>query len=230
MKLKITIIVLWGLISSLCNAQTVYLYTPNGSVVYALATAELSSADIAYINNACATTYPNAEILATASSRYNCHSYAWNLTELGSIVCWLNQHPSLHLYWDDGSYEQTTEANAMKIFYYEGDHSAVKSVTHNGKYESKRGSYPLVRHSPDYGPYTNMHNRRYYRRVCPVSVDFINRTVRTYTSVTSCGNINVQNVEIMSTNKLILNATTSVTIDAPFEVQPGAELEINILQ
>jgi hypothetical protein len=151
MKLKFIVVFFWALVN-LYNAQTVYLYTPNGSQVYAFKNSEMSSYDIAYCNADCAATYPNAEILATATATYNCHSYAWNITEGGTAVCWLNQYPDLHLYWDDGSYEQTTEADAVKVFYYNGDHSAVKSTTHAGKYESKWGAYPLVRHSPEYGP------------------------------------------------------------------------------
>ena len=150
MRSKFIVVFFLSLVSW-CNAQT-YLYTPNGSQVYAYLLPEMSPADIAYCNADCALQFPNAVILANASATYNCHSYAWNLTEGGTTICWLDQFPDLHLYWDDGSYEQTTEANAVKIFYYDGDHSAVKSTTHVGKYESKWGSYPLVRHSPDYGP------------------------------------------------------------------------------
>jgi hypothetical protein len=65
-------------------------------------------------------------VLANASITYNCHSFAWNLMEGGSL-CWLDQLPDLHKYWDDGSYIETTESSAKKIFYYNGDHSAVKS-------------------------------------------------------------------------------------------------------
>ena len=78
MKSKFIIVFLWGLVS-LCNAQDVYLYTPNGSQVYAYEEPEMSSSDIAYCNAECASSYPNAEILATATATYNCHSYAWNL-------------------------------------------------------------------------------------------------------------------------------------------------------
>lgn len=152
----------------LCNAQTVYLYTPKGSQVYAFQPSEMSPSDIAYYTAGCASVYPNAEILSNATATYNCHSYAWNIAEGGTTICWLNQDPDLHRYWDDGSYEETTEAEAEKVFYYNGDHSAVKSITHGGKYESKWGKGPLVRHSPEYGPdIYNMQYRRYYRKSLP---------------------------------------------------------------
>jgi hypothetical protein len=225
MKSK-SIIVFFLSLVSLCNAQDVYLYTPNGSQVYAYEEPEMSSSDIAYYNAECASSYPNAEILATASATYNCHSYAWNLTEGGTTICHLDQFPDLHLYWDDGSYQQTTEANAVKIFYYEpdSDHSAVISTTHAGKYESKWGSYPLVRHSPEYGPYTNMQNRRYYRPT-PV-VNFTNQIVTTNTTIVSSGNINVQNVTVKNGAKLTLDAVGEVNIIGDFEVELGSEFEI----
>ena len=190
MKMKF-IIVFFLSIMSLCNAQTVYLYTPKGSQVYAFQRSEMTSSDILYYTAQYASLYPNAEILANASATYNCHSYAWNLTTGGTTKCWLNQYldspyntmKNLHYYWEDGSYEQTTEANAVKIFYYDGDHSAVKSTTHAGKYESKWGAMPLMRHSPAYGPYTNMQNRKYYKinisisgpsTVCPTGTYSLN--------------------------------------------------------
>jgi len=142
MKSKFIIILLFFV--NLCNAQTVYLYTPNGSQVHAFLSPEMSSSEIAYYTADYKLRYPNADVLANASATYNCHSYAWNMTAGGTTICWLDQSPDLHLYWDDGSYEQTTEANAVKIFYYEynSDHSAVKSITHAGKYESKGGLCP----------------------------------------------------------------------------------------
>lgn len=160
------------LISStfICTGQTVFLYTPNGTKVYAFVLEEMSQSDITYFTNKYRNEFPYAEVLANASSKYNCHSYAWNLTDYGSQICWLNQwnddwSENLSKYWTDGSYVQTTEADAQKIFYYEGDHSAIKSKTHQGKYESKWGAMPLMRHAPNYGPTLySMQYRRYYKK------------------------------------------------------------------
>lgn len=167
------------------NAQTVYLTTPKGSKVYAFERAEMSANDIQRYTNQARSQYPQAEVLANASATYNCHSYAWNLSEGGTQVCWLNQDPDLHLYWDDGSYTQTNESEMKKIFYYNGDHSAIKSATHSGMYESKWGSLPLMRHAPTYGPSDyNMSYRHYYkasdsnieitgsRFVCPAATNY----------------------------------------------------------
>ncbi|MDR0505677.1 MAG: T9SS type A sorting domain-containing protein [Dysgonamonadaceae bacterium] len=166
MKRIFFVFILYGLTFAV-NAQTVYLYTPKGSQVYAFQRAEMSASDISYYTLQYRNAYPQATVLANATNTYNCHSYAWNIKE-GGVTCWLNQSPDLHKYWDDGSYIETTENQAEKIFYYNGDHSAVKSSV-SGKYESKWGAMPLMRHSPEYGPSGyNMPYRRYYRRNPPV--------------------------------------------------------------
>jgi len=158
------------LISFNLASQTVTLYTPNGSTVEAFYNTEMPSNDIIYYTEQYRNAYPQAEILANASATYNCHSYAWNLTEGGSIVCWLNKNPDLHKYWDDGSYVETTEGNAEKIFYYAGDHSAIVSSI-PGKYDSKWGPMPLMRHAPDYGPTTyQMTRRNYYQKTLNLSI------------------------------------------------------------
>lgn len=83
---------------------------------------------------------------------------------------WLNQSPDLHWYWDDGSYVETAEASAQKIFYNMGDHSAIKSPTHSGMYESKWGSAPRMRHAPNYGPAGyKMDYRKYYKIVLAIT-------------------------------------------------------------
>jgi len=159
-NLKLSFILLTAMFA--VNIQAVTIYTLRGSSVTALTCSEMSAADIAYANTNYPANYPQATLIASATATYNCHSYAWNMTE-GGTTCWLNQSPDLHKYWDDLSYVETTSANALKIFYYNGDHSAVKSSV-SGKYESKWGSAPLMRHDPGYGPAIyNMSSRRYYR-------------------------------------------------------------------
>ena len=151
-------------------SQTVTLYTPNGSTIEAFYRDEMSSSDISYYTNLYRNTYPQAEVLANASNTYNCHSYAWNLAEGGSVVCWLNQNPDLHKYWDDNSYMETIEGYAEKIFYYAGDHSAVVSSI-SGKYESKWGSMPLMRHAPEYGPTIyQMTQRKQYQKALNINI------------------------------------------------------------
>jgi hypothetical protein len=61
---------------------------------------------------------------------------------------------------------------------------------------------------------------------CSNLVNFTNQIVTTDTTVTSCGNINVQNVTVTNPAKLTLKAAGKVNIIRGFEVKPGAKLEI----
>ena len=57
-------------------------------------------------------------------------------------------------------------------------------------------------------------------------VNFFNQTVTINTTVTSCGDINVQNVKVQNGAKLILDAAGEVNIISDFEVELGSEVEI----
>jgi len=207
------------------HAQTVYLYTPNGSQVSAFQRSEYSSSDIIYFTQECKRQYPNVEILANASQTYNCHSYAWNMVE-GGPTCWLNDTPDLHLYWDDESYMLTTDDSAIKIYYYQGDHSAIKSITHAGKYESKWGSWPLVRHSPDYGPYHNMQNRNYYYGCYTRYID--NQTYNSGTHTILGCIIEVSNTIINFNTTVNIHAYDFVTLKPNFHAISGTNVLISI--
>lgn len=144
------------------------IYTPNGSAIEVLYFSEMSSSDITYYDNYYSEAFPNATLVGSSSATYNCHSYAWNMTE-GGPTCWLNQFTlsggaNLSKYWTDGSYIETTESNATKVFYYNSDHSAIVKASDRTKYISKWGSVPLMEHAPGYGPYDDMVNRKYYIR------------------------------------------------------------------
>jgi len=243
MKSKFIAVIFFS-IASLCNAQSyTYIYTPNDSPVYVDIKPELSPEQIADYTLECYTLWPNAEILAPSSRTYNCHSYAWYMIEGGTIICWM---PYPGEYWEDESYEETTEEEAVKIFYAvgPGGHSAVKSATHPGKYESKWGELPLMRHSPEYGPYDAQY-RIYYK--CTEYVNILDETISADRTATSCGNaavecvtvqngatltikaagdINVWNVTVKDGSKLILETAGTVTIISDFEIEPGSVFEI----
>lgn len=151
------------------NNSSGTVYTPNKSrVVYIDRTnEEFSLAEIEEQTNYTRTTYPQAVILSPATRTYNCHSYAWYLSEGGTDKVWINSVQNgvanLEKYWTDGSYVECSSSEARKIHYYEGDHSAIPAGS--GLYESKWGALPLVRHAPDYVPYSYVSDyRRYYRR------------------------------------------------------------------
>ena len=114
---KIFSTILFSTFVCLCNAQfcidTVHLHTPNGTRVIACLNEEYDPLEIEDDTNWFVQCYPQAELLAPTSRSYNCHSYAWNMTECGP-VCWLAGDEDL--YWEDGSYEETTEMYAQKAY------------------------------------------------------------------------------------------------------------------
>ena len=140
--------------------STTTVYTPNGSPVTVLVLAEMSQSQISATNAQAAAAFPNATIISNSSSKYNCHAYAWYMTECpGCPPYWMNT-PGDDKYWQDCSYIEVSAAQAQKISYASDDHSAVKSVV-SGKYESKWGAWPVMRHSPTDTPY-NSTNLKYY--------------------------------------------------------------------
>lgn len=140
--------------------------TPYGKPVDAISgMGDLTEAEydymVAYINSM----YPNAVILDDATKDYNCHGYAWCMAS-GGPTCWINCGTSstdvsnISKYWTNDAFDQTnTDYGAVKIHYYNGDHSAIKSTV-PGYYESKWGSWYLMRHAPNYCPYGS--DKHYY--------------------------------------------------------------------
>jgi hypothetical protein len=61
---------------------------------------------------------------------------------------------------------------------------------------------------------------------CSYLVNFINKIVTTDTTVTSCGDINVQNVTVTNGAKLTLDAAGEVNIISDFDVESGSEFKI----
>ena len=155
-------------VSTTSTATAITIYTKYGNPVDALNISEMSSQEIAESNSYAISHYPNATFISNASATYNCHSYAWNISDGGSR-CWINAakkltYDNLMKYWTNDYYGQTSnENNGTKIFYYKSDHSAIKSSV-AGMYESKWGRLPLMRHAPNYGPYNNMDTRYYYTK------------------------------------------------------------------
>ncbi len=149
--------------SSLFAQTSTTVYTPKGSAVAALVFQEFTSAEITQVNNLAANEYPNATRLADASKIYNCHAYAWHLSEGSTNKVWINT-PGDDTYWNDGSFIQVcNESDASKVSYASDDHSAMRSAQSIplGRYDSKWGAWPLLRHAPTYTPY-NSTTRKYY--------------------------------------------------------------------
>lgn len=146
----------------------VYLNTTYGQTVIGYTRTDMTEAEKTTFNAQYISTYPNATFISSSTYTYNCHSYAWNISD-GGPNCWINADSSSYLfrYWTNDKYCLSPfQSMGTKIYYYNSDHSAVKAqIAPNYLYISKWGAGPLMRHDPTYGPYSNMGQRNYYRSV-----------------------------------------------------------------
>ena len=187
------------------SCGTTYTAGPNihtckgGSITAQLASCDWTAGELSYLKGEFLRVYgkgsirfgangiDESEILAPASTQYNCHAYAWHLTEGNSNKVWINavkpssadsitgcqeSNGNLNAYWHPTTgcfYQVSTEAGADKIHYWCGDHSAVKADDYDvsGKYVSKWGNLFLVKHLPEVVIYTSPHLRRYYKGIAP---------------------------------------------------------------
>ncbi|MEY4928160.1 MAG: hypothetical protein RI894_2598, partial [Bacteroidota bacterium] len=162
MKKILILLAMWVAVVSTTFAQ---LYTPRSSSVTAFGprTEEWAASKIASENALAQQQYPNATFVSTSTTKYNCHSYAWNSTSTSNNY-WVND-PSP--YWLDGSYTfVATSTNAQKWYYANGgDHSA---NTYSGvTFQSKWGKWPVMRHAWNYCPYT--YSTMWGFEFCPTS-------------------------------------------------------------
>ena len=115
--------------------------------------------------------YPDAIIIGDGTCTYNCHAYAWWVSE-GGDKCWINKTESgvdnLSNFYNDGTYVATTTPVAGdKVLYLSDDHSAI--VYSGDTFTSKWGSLALVRHKYNYGPY-DYSSLKYYKKGSGTSV------------------------------------------------------------
>lgn len=156
------------------------VYTCKGGPVNALLYADISQQEKDQVRqqfiNDYGTTYNFTanDILEDPTPTFNCHSYAWHLREGNTNRVWISNasqqvgacYDQLHnidKYWTDGCFIQVcNEADADKTHYYCGDHSAVTSTVVQGKFESKWGGLPALRHFPTSVPYSQPTTVNYY--------------------------------------------------------------------
>ena len=152
------------LVTAMLYAQSsTTVYTPKGTAVSAQLYNEMTTEQIDDTNQLAANQYPLANRLANSSTQYNCHAYAWHLTEGNTNRVWISD-PGDEKYWQDGSFIRVcNESQSTKISYPNGDHSAIRSTQSIplGRYDSKWGQWPLLRHTPTYTPY-NSTSLQYY--------------------------------------------------------------------
>lgn len=194
--LLLSIIIFWEIPN--CFAQTsTTIYTPKNTPLTAYTNMPyMSNEEKDYWSAWVAYYYPDADEVSyrSATRNYNCHGYAWHFIEGGSQV-WIgledyDQDPTIveDVYWTDNSYIETTEADASKISYYTGNHSAIQTST-QGIYRSKWSYRCLMEHARNYGPAAyQMDNRKYYKLnpgIDGSSSELCVNQERTFTSNTS---------------------------------------------
>lgn len=123
--------------------------TPNGSIVpdtyyYVGTDISLTQYQLATLANEIYLNYNGAQLIGAPTYKYNCHGYAWHVSEGGNYV-WIGRYydTSEDIYWLDNSYFSVDEQQATKVS-YSGNHSAIRldSIW----YQSKWGYGPLVKH------------------------------------------------------------------------------------
>jgi hypothetical protein len=138
MKTKSSISLL--IIQTLGNLLFAQVYTPFGTTVEYNS---FSAGNVALLENQAATYISNrgwtSSVTKTGSATgtYNCHSYAWYMSEGGANQYWINAFSSWDLamfnqysststppasnninkYWNDGSYVEVSESQATKVWF-----------------------------------------------------------------------------------------------------------------
>lgn len=205
--------------------ELVNLYTPNGSVVEArLYEEDLDEYEqFMFEYNTIYSGFPEIILLADATNLYNCHGFTWSISEGGPVS---GLEMDFSAFWTDGSYEETTEELAEKIF-YGAVHSAVKSNTHPGMYVSKWGNGPLVVHPPDLSPYERTEATKYYRLKC---LSEINNRVFTSDDVNiySRCNMEIKNTSVESGAGVVVASGLSIRLLPGFHIKAGGKFEARI--
>ncbi len=185
MKTQARIIILSALILSLvklnCLSQTwsyTTIYTPNHTGVTAkILTGDELTQDEKDDELNFWQTYYNYRLSyeGEATWTYNCHAWAWRVSEGGSTV-WLNT-PGDNAFWDDDSYiEISSQPDATKVNYGAScyythpdfgyadwcDHSAITTGTQD-YFQSKWGAGPRFSHDKSDCPYDDQHLHYYAR-------------------------------------------------------------------
>lgn len=162
-RINIFIVALLATFSAFAE-YTGLIWTPNRTAILVTFRDEHDADYLNYLTESTRVDFPAATIRGNSSNLYNSHCYAWYMQNNYDInrECWLN-NASVPTFWEDGSYVQTTSDDATVIYYTVGEHSAIKSWIVSSYYISKWCDGPLMEHAPEYGPYTNMMQRTYYK-------------------------------------------------------------------
>jgi hypothetical protein len=173
-----------------------------GIKFYQLSTYQINDA-LNYLSS-----FSGIDIIESPTSAYNCHSYAWNISQNSDPeIAWINEYdsysyPNLEKYWTDGSYIEVSGISTADIIHYTGDHSAVKYSS--SMYKSKWGYNCLVVHSPNNVPSIYGTSNKYYSSFKMSSPDILcmesNGTFQTpdYTNCTFTWTYDSEKLDIVS--------------------------------
>lgn len=157
---------------------TGYVTTPNNSSVFVWEYSALTDTEISEYNSFGDSIYIGNTRVSSASSKYNCHSYAWYSQNIGTNNWWM---PYADEYYDDYSYQEITDISNVqvgdRIIYLNSNGKNVHSgivisligTTPNGicgyancvVVQSKWGALGLYNHIGDLCPYTAFYNSAY---------------------------------------------------------------------
>ena len=142
--------------------------TPANSVVISgtLITADFSYAEQISLKYNVENNY-NATVVGPATKKYNCHSYAWHMSDgHASDEVWigLKSAQDEDIYWTDGSYYSVSSSQATHVS-YSNEHSAIRLS--NGLYRSKWGALPLVEHASSEVPNSYGIPVGFYKKLSP---------------------------------------------------------------
>lgn len=156
--------------------------TPKGSIVthtgvLTVSDVYTSDSELASLSEYLRVNYNGAILVDAPSYKYNCHAYAWHVSEGGDKV-WIGIYNSPFdkpiaedVYWEDCSYIEVPESQATKVSYHEtGDHSAIR--LNSEWYQSKWGPGALVKHHPNDVPsgYNPSLTKKFYKKLPVMSI------------------------------------------------------------
>ncbi len=240
------VLALFFLITALnqTQSQNTTVYTCKNGTIDAFFRPEFSQQQIQTANAQTQSDfgYLGITIIGDASRQYNCHSYAWHLKEGNVNKVWINnsigtaigncldQTHNIDKYWIDGCFIQVcNEADADKVHYYCGDHSAVASLTNPGLFESKWGPLSVVRHTRTGVPYSDPTNSVNFYASTKINGDITNLCTGTRTYAVK----NISNATYTwaySNNLTVVSATNTnqITIDRNGSSNGAAWVEVQI--
>ena len=189
-------------------------------LVRELVSSEFNTCQKATLRQYVESTY-GVNVLGEASRRYNCHAYAWHISEGGDTV-WIGTSPTdVDIYWTGGSYIEVQDQSEATKVTYTNNHSAVR--VNNNTYISKWSRLPLVKHAPNntllnqYGDHVYGTPYKYYRRAqihgdsnpCGSSVYYVEGLPTGYTVAWSISPaVSFFNTSILTTNSPQQNQCT----------------------